>query len=265
MKRLRRDNHDDDGPIAQASLWSRFWFNWNKPLLHLGLKRPLEASDLARLAVEDQSRFNRDYMEDLYRKEQAAAERRPCSPPPSLARAVARDFFYTTWPSRLLIMLNSLAKIGQALALGVLLDTFEETRESSSSSPSPKSNRRELEEKEWFAILSSSGYFWAAVIVLCGCLAFPTKQHSFFQLYRKGAQYRTGFMAAIYAKTLRLSSIRHGNRHGTSAAGGGHVTNLASNDVERFVLTAIYANILLARSFVAATGCSSSWYRCNTI
>jgi ATP-binding cassette, subfamily C (CFTR/MRP), member 4 len=277
--RRRDDDHDDnvdhmDGSMAQASIWSRFWFDWNKPLLRLGQTRPLEKNDLEYWAAHvDRSHYNRNYIESLYQaeKERVVAAttiilRRgeSCSTPrrsPSLAQAIARDFFRTTWLSRLLIMVNSLAKIGQAIALGLLLDTFEieETDDPESSVSS----------------LMSSGYFWAVVIICCGLITFPSKQHSFFLLYRKGAQYRTGLTAAIYAKTLRLPSIRQAhtaaattttaanegtNNNGTSGGqkntaaaktgsgggGGGHVTNLASNDVERFVLTSIYANILLA-------------------
>ena len=230
------NTNGDDDPLSRASLWARFWFAWNKPLLDLGCQRPLEASDLPKLAKVDQSRANREYIEALWHNEQEECRRynntintsNKKRQKPSLARAMARDYVRTTWKSRLLIMLNSLSKIGQALALGILLEQFEKEDDSSSSSSS----------------ITSSAYFWAAVIIACGCVAFPTKQHSFFDLYRKGSQYRVGLMAAIYAKTLRLPSIRNSSSDiGTS---GGHVTNLASNDVERFLLTSIYANLLLA-------------------
>ena len=199
----------EPSPLAEASLWSRFWFAWNKPLLDLGLERPLDNEDIPAIEIVDQSHFNREHIEKLWEDEKKRGG--------SLAVALFREFFHSTWPSRLLIMLNSLSKIGQAVALGILLDSLEEEGNSYSS------------------------YIWAIVIILCGLIAFPTKQHSFFQLYRKGARYRSGLMATIYAKTLRLPSIRSGDNGSI-----GTVTNLASNDVERFVLTAIYANILLA-------------------
>ena len=47
-------------------------------------------------------------------------------------------------------------------------------------------------------------------------------------------QLRVGLVAAIYNKTLRLPSV--GGRHSITS---GYVTNLASNDVERFVSTAV--------------------------
>jgi len=220
-------NFKDDDPWSRASLWSRFWFAWTKPLLDLGRQRPLEACDLPPIALVDQSRYNRTYIETLWRQEQErCSSRHGSSKKASLARAMARDYIKTTWPSRLLIMLNSLSKVGQAMALGILLDSFED-----------KSNQNNN-------TITSSGYFWAALIIVCGCIAFPTKQHSFFMLYRKGSQYRVGLMAAIYAKTLRLPSIR--NTSTGNVGTSGHVTNLASNDVERFLLTSIYSNLLLA-------------------
>ena len=231
----RNNNTSGDDPLSRASPWARFWFAWNKPLLDLGCQRPLEASDLPKLAKEERSRTNREYIEALWQNEQEQCRRYNNTnnsnankkiKKPSLARAMARDYIRTTWKSRLLIMLNGLSKIGQALALGILLEQFEKDDDSSS-------NR-----------ITSSGYFWACVIIACGCVAFPTKQHSFFDLYRKGSQYRVGLMAAIYAKTLRIPSIR--NSRSDIGTSGGHVTNLASNDVERFLLTSIYANLLLA-------------------
>ncbi len=45
----------------------------------------------------------------------------------------------------------------------------------------------------------------------------------------------------IYSKILRLSSIRNDAANLTS----GHVTNLASNDVERFLLTSVYCNFIV--------------------
>lgn len=154
------DSRTDD-PISQASPWSRFWFAWNRPLLNLGQKRALYANDLPSLPVEDQSHFNRQRIENLWREEKCTSNN------PNLAKALARNFINTTWYSRILIMLNSLSKIGQAMALGILLETLE-------AKDSDDTN------------VTSSGYFWAGVIILCGCVAFPTKQHSFFQLYRKG-------------------------------------------------------------------------------
>ena len=244
----------DIDPLSRASIWSKFWFAWNKPLLDLGCQRPLEANDLPLLAKEDRSRTNRLYIEELWQKEQEQCRLRNEENmnnnnsrskrnwkrklrKPSLARAMARDYFHTTWKSRLLIMLNSLSKIGQALALGILLDKFE-NKDDDDGTTNNNDNDNGVN-------ITSSGYFWAAIIILCGCVAFPTKQHSFFDLYRKGSQYRVGLMAAIYAKTFRLPSIRSGSKNDVGTSGG-HVTNLASNDVERFLLTSIYANIFLA-------------------
>lgn len=204
---------DGPTPLSEASLWSLFWFGWTKPLLDLGKKRALNSTDLPPIEKVDQSQFAKDHIEELWEQEKKASARSKCKP--SLARAMAKDYFWSTWQSRILITVNGLVRIGQAVCLGILLDRLEDFQ-------------------------GQEAYIWAIAIVVCGLLAFPTKQHSFLMLYRKGNQYRAGLIATIYAKTLRLPSIRNDD---TTC---GRVTNLASNDVERFAPTAIYANLLLA-------------------
>jgi ATP-binding cassette subfamily C (CFTR/MRP) protein 4 len=54
-------------------------------------------------------------------------------------------------------------------------------------------------------------------------------------------QIRVSLVATIYSKILRLPSLGSGATKVTS----GHVTNLASNDVERFLLTAVYCNFIV--------------------
>jgi hypothetical protein len=188
----------ETSPLSTASLWSRFWFGWNKPLLDLGRKQPLNASDLYEIEKVDQSQSVREHIEQLWEQEKKNCGHRE----PSLARAIARDYFHSTWTSRLLIVLNGLVKIGQAVFLGILLDRLEHPR-------------------------GHEAFIWAFAIIGCGLVAFPTKQHSFFLLYRKGNQYRSGLIATIYSKTLRLPSIRN------DSTTCGRLTNLASNDVER--------------------------------
>lgn len=202
---------EDVSPLSRASLWSKFWFSWNKPLLDLGRKQPLNASDLYPIDKVDQSKYVREHIEQLWEQEKKNCGKRK----PSLARALARDYFHSTWLSRCLIIINGAVKIGQAVSLGILLDRLENPQ-------------------------GYEAFIWAFAIIGCGLIAFPTKQHSFFLLYRKGNQYRAGLIAAIYAKTLRLPSIKNDD---TTC---GRLTNLASNDVERFQLTAIYTNLLLA-------------------
>lgn len=178
--------------------------------MDLGSKLPLKASDLYGVDKVDQSQCVREHIEQLWEEEKANNKDKP-----SLARAIARDYVRSTWLSRCFIVINGMVKIGQAIFLGLLLDRLEDPQ-------------------------GHEAYIWALAIIGCGLIAFPTKQHSFFLLYRKGNQYRSGLIATIYAKTLRLPSIRN------DSTTCGHLTNLASNDVERFALTSIYANLLLA-------------------
>jgi ATP-binding cassette subfamily C (CFTR/MRP) protein 4 len=59
-------------------------------------------------------------------------------------------------------------------------------------------------------------------------------------------QLRLGLVAAIYAKTLRLPSVG-----GANSVTSGHLTNLASNDVERFLSISVTSVFLLLGPFEA--------------
>ena len=109
------------------------------------------------------------------------------------------------------MFLSSTAKLMQAVALGFLLETFEET------------------------VPTNQGYVWAAVLVVCGAVILFEHHHVFFITWRKGMQYRIQCIAKIYDKALRLKSTA-----GVQSASTGKVLNIASNDVERFLLATLF-------------------------
>mmetsp|Transcript_33836 Transcript_33836/g.40540 ORF Transcript_33836/g.40540 Transcript_33836/m.40540 type:complete len:82 (-) Transcript_33836:114-359(-) len=47
---------------------------------------------------------------------------------------------------------------------------------------------------------AKKGYLYVRLLILCGLIAFPTKQQQFFETYRKGLQIKVGFVAAIMPK-----------------------------------------------------------------
>jgi ATP-binding cassette subfamily C (CFTR/MRP) protein 4 len=67
---------------------------------------------------------------------------------------------------------------------------------------------------------------------------FMTNHHVYFFTWKQGMQYRIATIAAIYDKTLRLNST-------SSSYNSGTMTNLASNDVDRFLTAAAFGPYLI--------------------
>jgi ATP-binding cassette subfamily C (CFTR/MRP) protein 4 len=107
---------------------------------------------------------------------------------------------------------TTVSKVVQAVALGRLIESLQYN--------------------------SNEGYWWAGLMVLCGAVILFEHHHVFFCTWHKGMQLRIAAVAAIYNKSLRLSSTNQ------EAASSGRVMNLASNDVERFLMAAPFINYL---------------------
>ena len=193
---------------------SRLFFHAAYPTLKLGSKRPLTADDLPELGRFESPCHNRLKIEKLWAEEVKSGRM-------NLGRALLAEYIRSTWKAQLLAFINFIARIGQAWALGMLMEEFGRY-DSDASSTSEK------------AVDAKMAYIYAGLLTGCGLIVFPSKQHCFLQTYRKGLQLKVGLIAAIYHKTLRLPSI------GVDV-NNGHVTNLASNDVERFQFTSVAA------------------------
>jgi ATP-binding cassette subfamily C (CFTR/MRP) protein 4 len=232
------DQHDDQpndalyppNMMANASWLSRLIFYWPYPLLRLGGMGPLSASMLPEILKADTSKYNREYFEILWEKEkdrcrnaqsqsqsqtQHPATGTPQKYKPSLHRAMLIDFFKSIWFVQPLMLAAAVAKIVQAVFLGHLIESFE----------NPSGN---------------NGYIFAGVIVICGLVILFEHHHVFFITWRKGMQLRVSCVAAIYQKSLKLSST-----HQETNASTGRIMNLASNDVERFLLAALFISHLI--------------------
>lgn len=195
--------------MGDASFISRLFFYWPYPLLKLGLQRPLEEKDLPEILAEDTSKRNRNHFEQLWADEQA---RNPTNP--NLHKAFLRDYFKSIWYVQPLYLFAAAAKIVQALVLGLLIESFEGNG-------------------------NDDGYKWASILVAAGVVILFEHHHVFFVTWRKGMQMRVSCVASIYAKSLRLSST-----HQETNASTGKIMNLASNDVERFLLATLFISYL---------------------
>jgi uncharacterized membrane protein YgcG len=257
--------------LATASCVSKLFFNWAWPLLRLGATRPLEDSDLPPLLQEDSSTFNRQAIEKLLLPRSSRTKKRqPTNNKKKnkhnnknlLFYTLCRNYLWETWFSQFLLLVSMMARIGQAVALGWLLEEF--TKKS----------------------FTTEHYQWMAVLIACGAILFPAKQQQFFLTYRKGMQLRIGLVACIFDKSLRLeqqqqqqqrqqptskssssssSSLKKSGIYqngttnttiqssflGGNGSGGGsgssaaHVANLASNDVERFIMATVTGMYLI--------------------
>jgi len=153
---------------------------------------------------------------------------------PSLHRALVRDFMSTLWFVQPFMCASSTARLVQAVALGYLLQSFE------------------VDD------VNGGGYLWAGILVLSGFVVLMEHHHVFFWTWRRGMQYRISSIAAIYDKSLRLNSMSSVIQSSTSkgstkvdgkasdkaSATSGQIVNIATNDVERFLLATLFASYL---------------------
>lgn len=207
-----------DAQQQSESIISKFFFHSAYPTLKLGSQRPLKEDDLSELRYEESPCHNRLKIEKIWAEEVKSGRM-------NLGRGLFADFIRSTWKAQLLAFINFVARIGQAWSLGMLMEEFGRY-DNDADSTSEK------------VVDAKMAYLYAGLLTLCGLIAFPSKQHSFFYSYCKGLQIKVGLIATIYHKTLRLPSI------GVDVSNG-HVTNLASNDVERFLLASVWANFII--------------------
>lgn len=172
------------------------------------MQRALEDKDLADVLEKDKSVYNRDYFLNMWKAEKQA---HPDSP--SLHRAILKDFFKTTWFVQPMMMIAQSARVVQAVVLGFLIQSFEGAND--------------------------RGYLWAGILVLCGLIVLFEHHHVFFLTWRRGMQIRISCVAAIHDKSIRLSST-----HQETSASYGRIMNMASNDVERFLMAALFISHL---------------------
>jgi ATP-binding cassette, subfamily C (CFTR/MRP), member 4 len=192
--------------FGTASFLSKLLFTWPYPLLQLGMRKTLQDSDLPESLPADSSAYALPYFTRLWQREQQRER-------PSLRRAIAMDFWSSVWYAQPLMAAGAAAKVTQAVALGQLIKFFQGEQE--------------------------KGYQWATILVGCGIVILFEHHHLFFFTWRKGMQIRIACIAAIYDKCTRLPSVSD-----SSSSSYGHVMNLVSNDVERFLMAALFINYI---------------------
>lgn len=214
------------------------------------------------LARQQDQQTNEEGKRQRNKKQQP---RLPKSAYPSLHRAIITDYMKTMWYIQPFMGLSSTAKLVQALALGYLLQTFEVDDTDAEYTNS-------LTYEETSNDIRGTGYLWAGVLVLSGFIVLMEHHHVFFWTWRKGMQYRISSIAAVYDKSLRLNSTsateqlpsKGKSSGGAAAAGGasssGKIVNIATNDVERFLLASLFASYILWAPLQSIAILGLGWY-----
>lgn len=218
------NNHNNRPPnrFLTASFLSRLFFLWPYDLIQRGLEHPpITELDLPDVVPQDSSQYNLTVIEQLWEKEQKRRRGRP-----NLHRALLQHYISTMWDTQILTGIVCSAQIGQALALGYFIQSFSTTSTSSSSSTS----------NSYY-----SGYIYATILVSFGAIVLLACHTLYFKTWHKGMQYRISAVAILYAKSLRLPSVVTST---TNLIPSGKVVNLATNDVERFLLACIMISYL---------------------
>jgi ATP-binding cassette subfamily C (CFTR/MRP) protein 4 len=320
----KSDNEETEGQtraerpanmLANASWWSRLVFYWPYPLLKLGLERPLVETDVPDILRIDSSRYNREYISDLWDREQERClqlknHRNNSSSSnnntdgkselvpddlqsqrherPSLHRAILMDFFRSIWYIQPVMCITAVAKIVQAIFLGSLIESFDDGAENGYTYASVIVFCGVIilfEHRKWSQFVAKPALPVCVCMCVCAieknehsirnrcscrlsgasrksikketdplmlffhrisnlfaqlCVCSIVLDHVFFITWRKGMQLRVSCVAAIYDKTLKLSST-----HQETNASSGTIMNLASNDVERFLLAALFISHLI--------------------
>lgn len=222
-KGINDDTRRPPNTFQGASFLSRLLFLWPYDLIQRGqrLQRPITEMDLPQVLKEDSSSYNLCIIEQLWEHEQ---KRCACSSKkrPNLHRALFYHYISTMWDTQILAAIVCAAQVCQAIALGYFIQSF-------SPNTSKSAGPRYLP------------YIYAALLVFFGGVVLLTSHTLYFKTWRKGMQYRISAVAIIYAKSLRLPSTSSSVGTNTSS---GRVVNLATNDVERFLLACIMLNYL---------------------
>jgi ATP-binding cassette subfamily C (CFTR/MRP) protein 4 len=189
-----------ENPYLQASFLSKCFFIWPNQLLQLGLQRPLQETDIPHLMKQESSSFNLDVFTSIWNQELQRARTSTmntntimntnttntntmnASTRPNLHRALLIHFFQSTWIIQPFMFCASVARITMSIALGNLTQAFIDSN-------------------------VNKGYLWSMVLVLCNFVVLMEHHHVFFITSRMGMNLRTAAVAAIYDKSLRLSSI----------------------------------------------------------
>ena len=205
--------------IDNATLWSRLTYNWPYATLKTGLAKTLEPVDLPKLSQVDSSRYLTNQFEAGWKAQLAKKVSDP-SYKPSLAKVFLWDYWKFSYILQPLLVGEEVLRVAQCVLLGKLVSHFTDYS-------AAVANGTPLPQEEGFII--------GITLVSCAFVALLLHHVYYFLTWRKGSQLKQGSIGLIFRKVLKLSFGAT-----NEASSGGKVINLATNDVERYMLASIF-------------------------
>ncbi|KAI9595929.1 hypothetical protein BDF19DRAFT_422368 [Syncephalis fuscata] len=189
-------------PLARANWFSRLTFGWIGSLVSLGQKPILTEVDMPPISDDDNCRNLSDTMLDAWRIELDRV-RHIKGATPSLWRVLFRTLKSILLISGVMSVLVAGLKIAEAILLGQFIYFFQD----------PQAPNR-------------TGYLWALALIGVTMTHACLQSQYIFPARRMGFQARTGLIAVLYRKMLRLPA--------SSLISSGEAINIISNDTQCF-------------------------------
>ncbi|KAM4748562.1 cystic fibrosis transmembrane conductance regulator [Rhinophrynus dorsalis] len=188
-------------PLEKASIFSKIFFSWTKPILRKGYRQRLELSDIYQIPTEDSADNLSERLEREWDRELATSKKNP-----KLINALKRCFFWKFLFYGILLYLGEVTKAVQPLLLGRIIASYD---------PSNSHER-------------SIAYYLGIGLCLLFVVRMLLLHPAIFGLHHIGMQMRIAMFSLIYKKTLKLSS-RVLDKIST-----GQLVSLLSNNLNKF-------------------------------
>jgi hypothetical protein len=150
-------------PLSCASLYSQLTFSWPLPLIRKGVAKEIAEENIPEIMPEEDSDRNRRRFEEVWNEELRISVEQGRSP--SLHRALLKLYYRTLWYVQPAIAMTSMARIGQALALGQLIEFFS---------------------GDCATHVKWEGYTKALVLIACTLVPLVTHHQAYFRTWRMG-------------------------------------------------------------------------------
>lgn len=187
-------------PLEKASVISKLFFSWTRPILKKGYRQRLELSDIYQIPSADSADNLSEKLEREWDRELASKKN------PKLINALRRCFFWKFMFYGILLYLGEVTKAVQPLLLGRIIASYD---------PDNKVER---------SIAIYLGIGLCLLFVVRTLLLHP----AIFGLHHIGMQMRIAMFSLIYKKTLKLSS------RVLDKISIGQLVSLLSNNLNKF-------------------------------
>ncbi|XP_004677223.1 PREDICTED: cystic fibrosis transmembrane conductance regulator [Condylura cristata] len=187
-------------PLEKASVISKLFFSWTRPILRKGYRQRLELSDIYQIHSADSADNLSEKLEREWDRELASKKN------PKLMNALRRCFFWRFMFYGILLYLGEVTKAVQPLLLGRIIASYD---------PDNKVERS-------IAIYLAIGL--CLLFIVRTLLLHP----AIFGLHHIGMQMRIAMFSLIYKKTLKLSS------RVLDKISIGQLVSLLSNNLNKF-------------------------------